>query len=302
MLIPVDRIRIPEVRASSRFTPEQEAFFKATVEKFGVLQPILVRKLEGDEYELIAGLSRLREQQEQGKREVDAMVIEADSREALLMHLAENLARGQTDPISEGAVFRDFLEKGGTKEELAALTSHRKEYIDFRITLLDLPDYLKDALREGSLKLGHVEWASQLPSPEECEYAMQLAIRFGWTVEVMERYVKQRLAEHEAAQKMKERPKPPELPTPEEAERMASLVRCPSCTQTVDAGRMRYPPICDDCYALLQYMLEFERNPRECAKLMYSAYTHWKEFTEWQAKKREFEEFVKGKREEPKQE
>jgi len=146
MLIPVDRIRIPEVRASSRFTPEQEAFFKATVERFGVLQPILVRKLEGDEYELIAGLSRLREQQEQGKREVEAMVIETDSKEALLMHLAENLARGQTDPISEGAVFKDYLDKGGTKEELAALTGHRKEYIDFRIALLALPDYLKDAL------------------------------------------------------------------------------------------------------------------------------------------------------------
>jgi len=163
--------------------------------------------------------------------------------------------------------------------------------------LLELPEYLKDALVEGKLKLGHVQLASQLPSPEECEYAMQMAIRFSWTVSVMERYVKSRLAELELKKRLTEEVKPPALPPPEKAEEMARISNCTACTRAVEVSRMRYPPLCDDCYALLKYALEFELNPRECAKLLYEAMTHFKEFKAWQEKRKEFEEYIKMKRE-----
>jgi len=61
MKIPVDKIVIPKTRLSARFTPEQEAFFKASVEKLGVIHEPVVRRMPNGRYELIAGAHRLRE-------------------------------------------------------------------------------------------------------------------------------------------------------------------------------------------------------------------------------------------------
>jgi len=172
--IPVDRIKVPEVRASSRLTPEQRAFFEGSVKKYGVLQDILVRPLPDGSYELIAGKTRLEEQVRQGLTSVDAKVIEADSRDALLMHLIENVARGSVDPISVGKVIQNLVNQGMGVEEIASILNHSPEWVRLRLLCLKMPEEYQAALQEGRLKIGHVEQVTRLPTPEEVGYALDL--------------------------------------------------------------------------------------------------------------------------------
>jgi len=137
--VPIESISIPEIRASSKLNEDQQAVLRATVEKYGVLNEPIVRPLKDGGYELIAGRSRLLELKRQGATEVDVKVIEADEKDALIMHLAENLARGETDPISEAQVLDAFIKSGGTIEEAAKLTGHSPEWVKFRLGLLKPP-------------------------------------------------------------------------------------------------------------------------------------------------------------------
>jgi len=149
--IPIESIVIPEVRASSKLTPEQQAFFKGTVEKYGVLQDILVRPLPDGRYELIAGKTRLEELKSRGVREVEAKVIEADVKDALMMHIAENWARGSVDPISTARVIQKALDEGATVEEIAQIFNHKPEWVRFMVGLLKLsPTYLNAWLSMAS--------------------------------------------------------------------------------------------------------------------------------------------------------
>jgi len=111
--IPIDKIVIPDIRVSAKFTPEQEAFFKASVEKLGVIQDPVVRPLSDGRYEVIAGAHRIKELESQGAKEVVCKVIDADDKIAVEMNIVENLARGSYDPMEVCKQLNNYLEKGG---------------------------------------------------------------------------------------------------------------------------------------------------------------------------------------------
>jgi len=100
--IRIEDISIPEVRASSEFDEETLRYLYASVGEFGVLQPPIVRPLAEGGYELIAGKSRIQALIAQGESEVECMVIPATSRQAVMFHLIENLARADIGGSGEG--------------------------------------------------------------------------------------------------------------------------------------------------------------------------------------------------------
>jgi ParB family chromosome partitioning protein len=279
--VPVDKIVIPEVRASAKFDPEQEAIFKATVQQFGVIQPIVVRPLPDGRYELIAGKHRLEELKNLGNKEVDAVVIPADDKQAIMMHLAENLARGKGDPVQEASVLQKFIDSGGTIEEAAKITGHTPEWVKLRLAIGKLPQEIKDAISDGIIGVGHVLLAGQLPTPEEMEHALKYAIQFRWTQSVMENYVQRRLADLEAKKAAGEMQAPPPLPSYEQAEAMARTYECASCNRIVDRLQIRTPPICEECWNLLKYVTSQVGTPREAMQEIYQAVSHWRDYLRW---------------------
>jgi ParB family chromosome partitioning protein len=283
--VPVDKIVIPEVRASAKFDPEQEAIFKATVQQFGVIQPIVVRPLPDGRYELIAGKHRLEELKNLGNKEVDAVVIPADDKQAIMMHLAENLARGKGDPVQEAKVLKKFIETGGTIEEAAKLTGHTPEWVKLRLAIGDLPQEIQDAISDGVIGVGHVLIAGQLPTPQEMEHALKYAIQFKWTQPVLENYVARRIADLEAAKAQGEMQAPPPVPTYEQAERMATTYECSGCLRIVDRIQIRTPPICEECWTLLKYVTSQIGAPKEAMQEIYHAVQHWRDFQRWRAEK-----------------
>jgi len=294
--VPVELIKIPEVRASSRLDEEQREILKATIEKYGVLNEPLVRPLEDGTYELIAGKSRIDELKAQGANEVEVKVVDVSPKDALMMHLAENLARGQTDPMNEARVLDAFIKSGATIEEAAKITGHTPEWVRFRLGLLKLPEVYAKALEEGKLKIGHVLAAAQLPRPEEVDHCLGLALQCGWTVEVTNNYVKQRLVEYEVASAREGMESPPELPSREQAEELVRYFTCAGCNRSLDRSLARTPPLCEECLTLVRYVTTQLGEPKPAMQQIYQAVEHYNRYLEFQRQREIFEQMEKSQK------
>jgi len=254
MKVKVDKIVVPEVRASSILTPEQQAFFQGTVEKYGVLQDILVRPLPDGRYELIAGKTRLEELKRRGMLEIEVKVIHASAKDALLMHLAENYARGSVEPIATAQVIQRALDEGSTVEEIAAIFNHSPDWVRFMVSLLKLPEVYQDALRQQRIKVTHVREAMRLPDLREADAALSAATRLGWTTTTMHHYVNNRLAEIEKARVASQREGITVPPPPPEPERLVKYDQCLVCGQMVPKEDIHLPSVCTGCYELAKYV------------------------------------------------
>jgi len=252
--ISVDKIVVPEIRASSQLTPEQQAFFKGTVEKYGVLQDILVRPLPNGRYELIAGKTRLEELKSRGEVEVEAKVIEASAKDALLMHIAENWARGSVDPISTARVIEKALKEGASVEEVAQIFNHNPDWVKFMVSLLKLPEKYQTALQEQRIKVTHIREAFRLPDLREVDAALSAATTHGWSTTIMHYYVNNRLAELEKAKHMSERKGIEVPPPPPEPERLVKYAQCLVHGGMVPREDIHLPSICTGCYELAKYV------------------------------------------------
>jgi len=272
MKVSIDKIVVPKVRASSRLTPEQQAFFEGTVKKYGVLQPILVRPLGRGRYELIAGKTRLEELRKAGAGEVEVRVIKASVKDALLMHLAENYARGSVEPISTAKVIQKALNEGSTVEEIAAIFNHTPDWVRFMVSLLKLPEAYQDALREGKIKVTHVREAFRLPDLREVDAALSAAVTHGWSTSMMHNYVNNRLVEFEAAA-AKSRSTGVEVPPPPpEPERLVRYGQCLVCGQMVPRETIRLPSVCEGCYGLSKYVVSQFGSGEKAMEAIYGMY------------------------------
>lgn len=287
--IPVELIDIPEIRASSKFTEEQMAYFRATAEKYGILQPILVRRKDDSRYELIGGKSRLTEQIAQGKQDVEAIVIDAPPGDSLMMHIAENLARGETDPLSVAKVIDQAVSQGVTEEDIAKATGHTVEWVKFYRGLLKLPQVYQDALEKGELSLTAIREALRLNDPKEIDYCLTQALRLGWSGGVVKQYVDRRLDElrmAEARAKVLGEPQP--APEPD-AEKLIKYEKCMLCNRTVFREQCYMNIICEDCKTLVQYIIDNVGPPDKALDVIYKALDKFYRYQEYLKMKAEFE-------------
>jgi len=147
--IPIDKIRIPDIRVSSILNDEQKAFLSSTIREIGVIQDPVVRALPDGSYEVIAGKSRIQELAAQGVTEVQCKVIEADDKTSLIMNIIENVARGSYDYISISRAIRKLRELGATYEELEKVFPWKRRWIEFIEQLQDLPDDVAQRCQPG---------------------------------------------------------------------------------------------------------------------------------------------------------
>ena len=122
----------------------------------GVVQPLLVRELSGDRYELIAGERRWRAAQKAGVKRVPVVVRDSDEADRLEVALIENMVREDLNPVEEARACAALVEDlGVTKEELGRRVGRSRPQISNLIRLLDLPDEVLGMLESGQLSEGH---------------------------------------------------------------------------------------------------------------------------------------------------
>jgi len=180
------------------FQPRQEidsteiAQLADSLNSHGLLQPIVVRRHQG-RYQLIAGERRFRAAKLAGWDKVPSRVVEADDRQLAELAIVENLQRKDLNALEKAHCFQRYLEEYGvTQEELANRLSLDRSTISNFIRLLDLPDPVQQALREGRISQGHARALLSLESEEEQIALCEQIHQEGLSVRRVEQIVQER--------------------------------------------------------------------------------------------------------------
>ncbi|MEC9397760.1 MAG: ParB/RepB/Spo0J family partition protein [Myxococcota bacterium] len=156
------------------FDPDALSDLSTSIKESGLIQPLVVRKMDGDEerYELIAGERRWRASRMAGLTSVPVVVKVVDDAIAFALALIENIQRQELNPVEEALAYQRLIEEFEFKQaELAEQVGKSRSAISNSIRLLNLPQDILDLLADGSLTSGH---ARALLTLDETE-AMLLA-------------------------------------------------------------------------------------------------------------------------------
>jgi ParB family transcriptional regulator, chromosome partitioning protein len=139
----------------SHFDAEEMDQLSESIRAQGVLQPLLVRRLEMG-YELVAGERRLRAAKMAGLLKVPVVVKDVSNAEMLEMALVENIQRENLNPIEEAEAYhRLIMEFGLTQEQASARVGKSRSAVANFLRLRQLPDAIKESIVDGRLSMGH---------------------------------------------------------------------------------------------------------------------------------------------------
>ena len=151
----------------TQFKKEEIDELAASIEKDGLLQPILVRKLEDGSYQIIAGERRWQASQVAGLKKVPIRIKEADDDQALELALIENIQRSDLNPIEEAYGYRRLMERRSmTQAEVAQAVSKGRSTVANALRLLDLPEEAQQLLFEEKITAGHARAILSVPTQE----------------------------------------------------------------------------------------------------------------------------------------
>mgnify|MGYP000058669016 FL=1 len=134
----------------------------------GLIQPVTVRKMATNHYQLISGERRFRAAQAAGLTQIPAYVRVADDQAMLELAIVENIQREELDPIEVAIGYKRLIEECSlTQEELAGKMSKSRTNVTNFLRLLKLPPAVQLALREKSISMGHARAIVSLETVEE---------------------------------------------------------------------------------------------------------------------------------------
>lgn len=162
----LSRLRPNRYQPRKVFEPSKIEELAATISEHGLLQPIVVRRADGDCYEIIAGERRFRAAKSLGWSAIPAIVRDMDDDTTAALALIENLQREQLSPIEEAEAYDRLLAmKGLTQGALAKSLGKSQSTIANKLRLLKLPDDVKQCLRDRRINERHAR--ALLPLKEE---------------------------------------------------------------------------------------------------------------------------------------
>lgn len=140
-----------EDQARKSFDPDRLKDLAKSIESYGVIQPIIVRKLD-DKYEIIAGERRYRASKLAGKNTIPAIIKDLDDFQREKISLIENVQREDLNPYEEALAYKSIIEKYElTQEDLAKGLGKSRPYISNTIRLLRLDDRVLELLKDGKI-------------------------------------------------------------------------------------------------------------------------------------------------------
>lgn len=189
--VPVDRLRPNPFQPRAHFDEESLVSLVASIEEVGVLQPVLVREVGEDQYELIAGERRWRAARRAGLRRIPVLVKEVDDSNSLRQALVENLQRENLSPLEEAAAYQQLIEDFSlTHDEIAAHVGKSRANVTNTLRLLQLPASVQKALAGGLVSAGHARALLGTPDRSFQEALAKRASSEGLPVRVVEEEVR----------------------------------------------------------------------------------------------------------------
>lgn len=170
--------------------PKLEALARS-IRASGVLQPIVVRRIDGDRFEIVAGERRWRAAQKAGLLRVPIVVREVPDEKLLETALIENVQRENLNPIEEGEAYRRLIdERGMTQEDVAAAVGKDRATVANYARLLVLPPEVRTEVAAGALTMGHARALLGLSEADAQRRAARDVVAGGLSVRETEVLVK----------------------------------------------------------------------------------------------------------------
>jgi ParB family chromosome partitioning protein len=206
--LPVDQLSPGKFQPRQYFKEDQLHELAESIRKNGVFQPIIVRKIANDKYEIIAGERRWRASKICGLATVPVIEMSLGDREALEIGIIENVQRQDLMVLEIADGYKRLMnEFSYTQEDLAGVIGKSRSAIANTMRLLALPDSVKDLINDEALSAGHARAILNTKAPEELA---QTIVKRGLNVRQTEALVK-KLDKGEIAPSGKGKP----LPDPE---------------------------------------------------------------------------------------
>lgn len=192
--VPVGQIEPNPHQPRVHFDEEALEELAASIRELGVLQPVLVRTVGTDRYQLIAGERRWRAARRAGLATVPALVRSTDDVSSVEQALVENLHRQDLTPLEEAAAYQQLIEDFGfTHEQVATRVGKSRSSVTNSLRLLSLPPAIQHLLADGRLSAGHAKALLGTPDRAFQEHLARRAAAEGWSVRAVEDAIRARI-------------------------------------------------------------------------------------------------------------
>lgn len=185
--LPLDKL------SSGKYQPRREMDGKEleelsqSIREKGVIQPIIVREIDGGRYEVVAGGRRYAAAKSLGLNEIAAIIKNLDDKDALIFAVVENLQRKDLNPVEEAEAFKRLMwEFEFSLEDIAKFVAKDKTTVANTLRLLRLPEEIKDAVRKGVVSRSQARTILSADKIEEQEKLFQMILKGGISVREIE--------------------------------------------------------------------------------------------------------------------
>ena len=166
--VSIDKIKANENQPRKSFDDNTLEELAESIKNQGVLQPLLVEKINDDCYIIVAGERRFRAAKLAGLKEIPVIVRSFTEIERIEVALIENIQRENLNSIDEAAAYQYLIQKSGlTQEEVAVKVGKKRSTVANSLRLLQLPDSMKDDVISGVLSAGHARAILSLVNPND---------------------------------------------------------------------------------------------------------------------------------------
>ena len=202
--LPINKIRPNPYQPRKHFDRTALEELAESILTYGILQPVIIRKMSGGAYELIAGERRLRAAEIAGLKTIPAIFIQAKDSDSAILAFIENIQRQNLNFIEEADGYRNMInDYGFTQAELATKLAKSQSAIANKLRILKLEDNIKKGLLEYDFTERHGRALLRLPHEESRILVMEKMIKEDLNVKKTEELIELTLAELRFTQKEK---------------------------------------------------------------------------------------------------
>lgn len=189
-LIPVDQIESNPFQPRTDFDEDALYDLAESIKHLGIIQPITVRKIDENRYQLISGERRLRAARLANLNEIPAFVKDADDDTLLELALVENIQRQDLNAIEIANSYQKLLEEFNlTQEELSSRVGKNRATISNYLRILNLPPAIQAAIRYEKITMGHARALASIDDDEDLMNIFKKTIDEGLSVRKVEELV-----------------------------------------------------------------------------------------------------------------
>lgn len=219
--VEVSKIEANPFQPRTHFDEEKLAELAQSIREIGIIQPLTLRKVGDDRYQIIAGERRYRAAKLAGLDRVPAYVRIANDDTMLEMALVENIQREDLDPIEVAISYQRLIDECNlTQESMSERVGKKRSTISNYLRLLKLPAEIQLGLREKQISMGHARAIINIEDPGTQIMIYEQILEYDFSVRKVEEVVRELTSENEKPVEEEEAPKKDKVVMPEEYKKL----------------------------------------------------------------------------------